>query len=313
MESMVQEGPMLNNDSGKLTLQMALMAKVRDYYQLTKFTLSFMVVFSCVIAYLLVPGAEISIWKVLLLFVGGLCVTGAANATNQIIERESDGKMARTRKRPLPDGRMEVKEATIFLLILLTTGLLIMGFFFNGLSAILSLISFILYSFVYTPWKKWNSLAVFAGAFPGALPPLIGWVAAAGVVTGPFSYGGWVLFAIQFLWQFPHFWAIGWVAYDDYRKAGFKLLPSENGKNGYSAMQAVTYTAILIPVGWFPYYFKMSGFISAVIIMALGLYFLYRAFNLYRFCDVKHARKLMFSSYIYLTVMQLALLADKVH
>lgn len=313
MDGVAQKPVIVENESVKFSLQTAFMAKAKDYYQLTKFTLSFMVVFSCVIAYLLAPGVEMNIWKVLLLFIGGLCITGAANATNQIIERDSDGKMARTRKRPLPDGRMEVKEAVIFVIVLLSAGMLIMGLCFNGLSAWLSLISFILYGFVYTPWKKWNSLAVFAGAFPGALPPLIGWVAAAGMITGPLSYGGWVLFAIQFLWQFPHFWAIGWVAYDDYRKAGFKLLPSENGKNGYSAMQAVTYTAMLIPVGWFPYYFKMSGIISAVITMVLGLYLLYRAVNLYRFCDVKHARKLMFSSYIYLTVMQLALLADKIH
>lgn len=313
MSGVAQEPVMMEEDTIKFSWQVAVMAKARDYYQLTKFTLSFMVVFSCVIAYLLVPGVEVDIWKVLLLFIGGLCITGAANAVNQIIERDSDRKMARTRKRPLPDGRMEVREAAIFLSILLVAGLLIMGFCFNGLSALLSFLSFVLYGFVYTPWKKWNSLAVFAGAFPGALPPLIGWVAAAGVIAGPLSYGGWILFAIQFLWQFPHFWAIGWVAYDDYRKAGFKLLPSENGKNGYSAMQAVTYTAMLIPVGWFPYYFNISGIISAVIIMALGLYFLYRAVNLYRFCDVKHARKLMFSSYIYLTVMQLALLADKIH
>lgn len=304
---------MIRGNSMKLSWQDAVVAKVRDYYQLMKFTLSFMVVFSCVIAYLLAPLATVSFWKVLLLFAGGLCITGAANAINQIVERDSDARMARTRKRPLPDRRMEVREAVLFTLVMLAAGLLIMGFVFNLLSAVLSLVSVVLYGFVYTPWKKWNSLAVFVGAFPGALPPLIGWVAATGVVTGTLSYGGWVLFALQFLWQFPHFWAIGWVAYDDYRKAGFKLLPSGDGKNRYSAIQAVTYTLMLIPVGWLPYYFGMSGVASAVIIMAVGLFFVYRAVDLYRFCDVKHARKLMFSSYIYLTVMQLALLADKIH
>jgi protoheme IX farnesyltransferase len=304
---------MIREDAIKWSWSYALVAKAKDYYQLMKFTLSFTVVFSCVIAYLLVPGLTAGFWKVLLLFAGGLCITGSANAINQIVERESDGLMARTRKRPLPDRRMEVKEAVIFAAVTLVGGLLLMGFCFNGLSAILSLISVVLYGFVYTPWKKWNSLAVFVGAFPGALPPLIGWVAATGTLAGPLSYGGWVLFAIQFLWQFPHFWAIGWVAYEDYRKAGFKLLPSNDGKNRYSAMQAVAYTVMLIPVGWLPYHFRMSGIISAIIIMALGLFFLYRAVDLYRFCDVKHARKLMFGSYIYLTVMQLALLADKIH
>jgi protoheme IX farnesyltransferase len=304
---------MIRGNSIRLSWQDGLTAKVRDYYQLMKFTLSFMVVFSCVIAYLLAPLVVVSFWKVLLLFVGGLCITGAANAINQMMERESDGLMSRTKKRPLPDGRMEIREAVIFTAVTLTVGLLIMGFCFNWVSAAISLVSVVLYGFVYTPWKKWNSLAVFVGAFPGALPPLIGWVAATGAITGGLSYGGWVLFAIQFLWQFPHFWAIGWVAYDDYRKAGFKLLPSGDGKNRFSAIQAVTYTVMLIPVGWLPYYFRMSGIVSAIIIMAIGLFFVYRAVDLFRFCDVKHARKLMFGSYIYLTVMQLALLADKIH
>lgn len=298
---------MIQENTIKWSWHYAITAKAKDYYQLMKFTLSFMVVFSSVVAYLLAPGLIVSFWNVLLLFVGGLCITGAANTINQILERDSDAKMARTRKRPLPDGRMEVTEAWIFCGVLLTIGLLIMGFCFNWLSAGLGLLSVILYGFVYTPWKKWNSLAVFVGAFPGALPPLIGWVAA----TGALSYGGWILFGIQFLWQFPHFWAIGWVAYDDYRKAGFKLLPSAEGKNGYSALQAIFYTAMLIPMGWLPYYFQLSGIISAIIVLGANLFLLYRAVDLFRFRDVKHARKLMFGSYFYLTIIQLALLADK--
>ncbi len=292
----------------KWSWQDVLTEKAKDYYQLTKFTLSFTVVFSCVIAYLLVPGLEVHFWQVLLLFVGGLCITGAANALNQMIERGSDAKMSRTKKRPLPDGRMSMTEAIIACGVLLIAGLLIMGLVFNWLSAAISLFSFVLYGFVYTPWKKWNSLAVFVGAFPGALPPLIGWVAGAGVI----NYGAWILFAIQFFWQFPHFWAIGWVAYEDYKKAGFKLLPSTEGKNRYSAMQAVAYTAMLIPVGWLPFYYNISGVVSAVIILLMNVYFLFRAVELYRYQDVAHARKLMFSAYFYFVIVQLALLADKV-
>ncbi len=292
----------------KWSWQVVVAEKAKDYYQLTKFTLSFTVVFSCVIAYLLVPGLEVHFWQVLLLFVGGLCITGAANALNQMIERGSDAKMSRTKKRPLPDGRMSVAEAVIACSVLLIAGLLIMGLVFNWLSAIISLFSFVLYGFVYTPWKKWNSLAVFVGAFPGALPPLIGWVAGAGVI----NYGAWILFAIQFFWQFPHFWAIGWVAYEDYKKAGFKLLPSTEGKNRYSAMQAVAYTAMLIPVGWLPFYYNISGVASAVVILLMNVYFLFRAVELYRYQDVAHARKLMFSAYFYFVIVQLALLADKV-
>ena len=292
----------------KLSWQMVLVEKLKDYYQLTKFTLSFTVVFSCVIAYLLVPGLEVYFWKVLLLFVGGLCITGAANAINQIIERGSDAKMYRTKKRPLPAGRMGLTEAIVFASIACLGGILLMGFVFNWLSAVLALFSVILYGFVYTPWKKWNSFAVFIGAFPGAFPTLIGWVAGAGVM----SYGGWILFAIQFLWQFPHFCAIGWVAYEDYKRAGFKLLPSSKGKDGFSALQAVTYTAMLIPVGFLPFYYSISGIYSAVIILLANVYLLFLAVELYRYRDVAHARRLMFGAYIYFVIVQLALLADKV-
>ncbi len=290
-------------------LTTVIVEKAKDYYQLTKFTLSFTVVFSCVIAYLLVPGLDVRLWKVLLLFVGGFGITGAANATNQIIERRSDAIMSRTKRRPLPDGRMSVTEAALFAAGLLLLGLLIIGLVFNWISAAISLFSYLLYAFIYTPWKKWNSLAVFVGAFPGAFPPLIGWVAGAGLNE---MYGAWILFAIQFLWQFPHFWAIGWVAYEDYRKAGFKLLPSSEGKDGFSALQAVAYTAMLIPVGWLPFYYHISGMVSAIIILLVNVYFLFRAVELYRYRDVNHARKLMFSAYFYFVIVQLALLADKV-
>lgn len=283
-------------------------SKVKDYFQLMKFTLTFMVVFSSVVGYLLVPGVGFDIAKVLLLFIGGILITGSANAINQIMERDTDALMKRTAKRPLPDGRMKPFEAALFAFVLGIAGLVLMACVFNKESALLSFLSIVLYGFVYTPWKKWNSLAVLVGAIPGALPPLIGWVAAAGT----FSAGGWILFAIQFLWQFPHFWAIAWVAYDDYQKAGFKLLPSGQGKNRFTATQALTYTILLIPVGWLPYYFHLSGIISAVIVLGITLFFVYRAWQLYRFCDVAHARRLMFGSYIYLTVVQLALLADKV-
>ncbi|MHB1920752.1 MAG: heme o synthase [Chitinophagaceae bacterium] len=283
-------------------------SKAKDYFQLTKFTLSFMVVFSSVVGYLMVPAIEVSIGKVLLLFIGGMFITGSANAINQIMERDSDRLMARTAKRPLPAGRMKVPEASWVALIFGLCGLGILAFWFNFLSAGISLLSIVLYGFVYTPWKKWNSVAVLVGAIPGALPPLIGWVAGAGKL----SAGGWSLFIIQFLWQFPHFWAIAWVAYEDYKKAGFKLLPSGEGKNRFTAFQAVIYTLILIPVGLLPYYFHLCGMIGAGIVLVMSVFFLFRAIDLYRKCDLKSARRLMFGSYIYLTVIQLAMLADKV-
>jgi protoheme IX farnesyltransferase len=299
---------MITDQPMKWSLSFAIISKMRDYFQLSKFTLSFMVVFSSVVGYWMVPGLTVTWIKVLLLFAGGLLVTGAANAVNQILERRTDRLMMRTAKRPLPDGRMHPAEAIVAAAVMAVGGLAILGFCFNWLCAGISLLSILLYGFVYTPWKKWNSFAVLVGAFPGALPPLIGWAAG----SGRLGMGGWALFAIQFFWQFPHFWAIAWLAHKDYEKAGFRLLPSRQGPNRFTALQAVGYALILIPVGLGPYVLNLSGKYYAVIAVLAGLFFLFRAVRLYRICDVKAARQLMFGSYIYLTVLQLAMLADKV-
>ncbi|WP_346316793.1 heme o synthase [Chitinophaga sp. YIM B06452] len=291
-----------------MSLSYAIASRVKDYFMMMKFTLTFMVVFSCVVAYLLVPGVEFDLVKVLLLFAGGILVSGSANIINQILEKETDKLMARTAPRPLPAGRLSVGEAAVVSVVTGLAGILILGFGFNWLSAIVSLVSLVLYGFVYTPWKKWNSLAVLVGAIPGALPPLIGWVAGAGTL----SEGGWALFAIQFLWQFPHFWAIAWVAHTDYTRAGFKLMPTDRGPGKMIALQAAMYTMLLIPAGVAPYLLGMTGAVSAVVAILIGGFYLYRAIELYRKCDVPSARKLMFGSYIYLAVILLALLFDKV-
>ncbi|WP_254639983.1 heme o synthase [Chitinophaga sp. GbtcB8] len=291
-----------------MSLSYAVASKAKDYFQLMKFNLTFMVVFSCVVGYLLVPGVEFNLVKVLLLFAGGLLVSGSANTINQVWEKNTDKLMARTANRPLPAGRLSETEASVVAVVTGLAGIGIMAYSFNWLSAIISLISLVLYGFVYTPWKKWNSLAVLVGAIPGALPPLIGWAAGANQL----SEGGWSLFAIQFLWQFPHFWAIAWIAHQDYTKAGFKLLPAAGGPNKMTALQSATYALLLIPAGLAPYLLKISGSISAIICILAGIFYLYRAVTLYRKCDVPAARKLMFGSYIYLVIVQLALLADKV-
>lgn len=267
-----------------------------------------MVVFSSVVGYLLVPGIGFNLIKVLTLFAGGLLVSGSANAINQLLERETDKLMARTAVRPLPSGRMSETEAIILAIVTGVSGLVILALGFNVLCAALSLLSLVLYGFVYTPWKKWNSLAVLVGAVPGALPLLIGWAAGADAI----GEGGWALFAIQFLWQFPHFWAIAWIGHKDYARAGFKLLPAGGEPNKLIALQAVLYTLLLIPAGLLPYYLHISGPVSAIVVLLVTLFFLYRAFNLYRKCDVPAARKLMFGSYIYLMIMQFALLFDKI-
>lgn len=283
-------------------------AKVKDYFQLIKFTLSFTVVFSCVICYLLAPGITYNLKTVVVLFIAGMLITGAANAINQAVEKDTDAMMKRTGKRPVASGRMSEQEAYIFAVIAGLSGVLIMWQFFNWSSALLSAFSLFLYAFIYTPLKKINSIAVLVGAFPGALPCLIGWVAGA----GEFSAGGWILFAIQFLWQFPHFWAIAWVAYTDYSKAGFKLLPSAKGPTKFTAMQAIMYSLVMIPCGILPYYFGMTGFVSLCIVSVCNLFMVAQCVRLYNEMNVKAAKRVMFSSYIYLPVVLLALLADKI-
>ena len=285
-------------------------SKLRDYMMLVKFSLSFMVVFSAVISYLLAPNiVEFNVKMILLLFTGGLLVTGSANAINQVTEKDTDALMKRTAKRPIASGRMSVEEGWAFAAITGVLGILILWYFFNGISAALAGFSLFLYAFVYTPLKKVNSISVLVGAIPGALPCLIGWAAAYDGLSG----GAWVLFAIQFFWQFPHFWAIAWIAHKDYSNAGFKLLPSVQGPTKYSAIQSIIYSLFLVPVGILPYFFGMSEFPSVWILLVANLFMVYQCVRLYREMEVKAARRVMFSSYFYLPVVLLALLAFKVH
>lgn len=281
--------------------------KLKDYQQLMKFTLSFTVVFSSVVCYLLVPGVEFDIISVLLLFVGGLLITGAANAINQIAEKETDAIMKRTSNRPVASGRMTVDEAATFSVVAAVFGFFIIGLWFNWIAAGISAFSLFLYGFIYTPLKKIHSIAVLVGAIPGALPCLIGWAAG----DPELGIGGWILFSLQFFWQFPHFWAIAWVSHEDYSKAGFRLLPSRGGPTKYSAVQSILYSVLLIPIGVLPFVFGMSGLVSMIIILIANLVMLWFCIRLFREMDVKSARRVMFGSYVYLPVVLLALLANK--
>ena len=296
------------NESIKSKSSFTLSGKLSDYMLLIKMSLSIMVVFSSVISYLLVPEVVFDWFRITLLFIGGMLVTGSANSINQVVEKDSDALMKRTAKRPVAAGRMSVTEGWAFAIITGVAGVLILGIFFNVLSALLAAFSLFLYAFIYTPLKKVNSIAVLVGAFPGALPCLIGWAAGADEL----SIGGWVLFALQFLWQFPHFWAIAWVAHNDYTTAGFKLLPSEKGPTKSTAIQTIMYSVLMIPVGCLPYFVGMSGWISMIIVIIAGLFMVWQSIRLYREMDVKAARRVMFSSYIYLPVVLLALLAYKI-
>ena len=304
-EAMQENTTISNSTSFTLT------SKVKDYFQLIKFTLSFMVVFSTVVSYLLAPNIRFDLLQVLLLFAGGMLITGSANAINQVLEKNTDALMKRTAKRPVASGRMSITEATVFAIISGALGIFIMWYRFNLESALLGLLSLFLYGFIYTPLKKINSVAVLVGAFPGALPCLIGWVA--GFYDTPIVWtGGLILFAIQFLWQFPHFWAIAWVAHKDYTAAGFKLLPGDKGPTKFTALQTIMYTAMMIPIGVLPYYFNMSGIVSMWILLGCNLAMLYLSIRLYLQMDVGSARKVMFGSYFYLMIVLLSLYANKI-
>jgi len=301
---------MEENKSITNSTSFVLATKAKDYFALIKFTLSFMVVFSTIISYLLSPNVKFDLIQVLLLFVGGMLVTGSANAINQILEKDTDAMMKRTASRPVASGRMSVNEAWGFVVIAAIAGCAIM-YSFSLEAALLSLLSLLLYGFVYTPLKKVNSIAVLVGAIPGALPCLIGWVAGFSQGMENSWTGGWILFGIQFLWQFPHFWAIAWIAHSDYSKAGFKLLPSDKGPTKFTALQTVMYSAMMIPVGVLPYYYQISGIVSMWIVLGCNLAMVFLSIRLLIKMDAASARKVMFGSYFYLMIVFLSLWADK--
>jgi protoheme IX farnesyltransferase len=222
--------------------------------------------------------------------------------------------MKRTAKRPVAAGRVSVNEGWVFAIITGVLGVFILGNWFNWLSAGLAAFSLFLYAFIYTPLKKVNSIAVLMGAVPGALPCLIGWTAG----DNSLGIGGWVLFAFQFFWQFPHFWAIAWVAHKDYSAVGFKLLPADEGPTKFTALQTIIYSLLLVPVSLAPYYTGMCSYgdtigkISLVIIALANLFMIGRCVTLYRKMDVGSARQVMFGSYLYLPVVMLAMLLSKI-
>lgn len=241
------------------------------------------------------------------LAVGGFLVTASSNAINQIIEKDLDKLMTRTQNRPLPSGKMTELDASIAAGIMGVVGVVILFAAFNFTCGFLGAIALFLYTVIYTPLKRETPFAVFVGAFPGAIPPMLGALAGNPDLS---RIEPWILFGIQFLWQFPHFWAIAWVLDEDYKKAGFKMLPTGMRDKG-SAFQTLVYTVTLIPMSLLPVAFKMSGYFSAAIISLAGVIFAFQALKLYRLCDTKSAQQLMFGSFVYLPVVQLAILFDK--
>lgn len=282
--------------------------KAKAYYALLKPRLSFLVAFSCAFGYALATKGSVNWGVLLMLTLGGFLLAGASGCINQILEKDFDAIMNRTKNRPIPTGRITVNEAIVFSIVCGLFSLIILWIYTNPLTVILSLVSMVLYSFVYTPLKRVGPIAVFVGAIPGALPPLLGWVAA----TGSISHEAMIIFGIQFIWQFPHFWAIAWVADDDYKKAGFKLLPSGGGKDINTAIQIMIYTLFLIPLGLLPAKFGITGLDSGIVATICGAAFFGQTFSLMRTGSQQSARRIMLGSFIYLPIVQIAYLLDKI-
>ena len=287
----------------KLSSSSPFVAKARAFGELLKFRLSLLVAFSAVFGYAMAANMmniAVSGWNYVWVCIGALLVTGASNTLNQISERELDLLMRRTQARPLPTNRLTVRESLVYALLLAIAGVAVMGKLFNLPAALLSIIALLSYAFVYTPLKRITPFAVFVGAFPGALPPLIGWVA----VTGKLDAAGLMLFAFQFFWQFPHFWAIAWISDEDYRKAGFKMLPSAAGKTRFSTVMILLYSLCLVALPIFPYLMEITGIWATIALTVLGIGFALPAVQLYRTFEDAAANRLMFASFIYLPLIQ---------
>jgi len=297
----------LNTTQNTLTLKSVFL----DFKEITKAGLAISVLFSSIAGYFLgVNDQNPFQWSVLLmLIVGGYCMVGASNAYNQVIEKDIDALMDRTKNRPVPSGRMSPRVALVVASLLTIVGILLL-YMINPKSAMFGAISIFLYTSVYTPLKTVTSLSVFVGAFPGAIPFMLGWVAA----TGDFGIEAGTLFLIQFFWQFPHFWAIGWFLYEDYEKAGIFMLPTGKKDQG-TALQIILYSVWLIVASLLPALGYTGRFyitpVAAVLVFLLGLWMLFYAVKLYKIKTAKAARTLMLVSVSYITLLQLVYIIDK--
>lgn len=278
--------------------------KFKTYLIFTKFRLSSLVILSAIAGYLFAGGKDVI--ELILLTFGGIFVTGASNGANQIWEQHLDKLMNRTNRRPLPQGWMSNSEAYTVVIVSLVLGTLLL-YMINLYSAALGLFAFVSYVFIYTPMKQVTPWAVLIGAFPGAIPPFLGGIAA----TNQFGLLPGVLFFVQFTWQFPHFWAIAWILHEDYQRAGFYLLPSKTGKTKNSAFQIMVYSLALIPFSLIPWLMGWCGTVTLVLASVIGILFFLYSYKLFLSCDDKDARKLMFASFVYLPIIQFVYVFDR--
>ena len=280
-------------------------SQFKIYLIFTKFRLSFLVILSALSGYLFAGGTDLL--EIFYLLLGGTLVTAASNGANQIWERDLDSLMKRTENRPLPRGWMSLKEAYLICIFSLIIGTILL-LLINWQSAALGFLAFITYVFIYTPMKRVSPWAVLVGAFPGAIPPFLGAIAA----TDHFGFLPGILFFVQFTWQFPHFWAIAWVLYDDYKLAGFSLLPSKSGRSKASAFQIMAYSLALIPFSLVPWLLGWTGPLTLYVASGLGILFFLYAYRLFINCETADARKLMFASFVYLPIIQFVYVFDRV-
>ncbi|GAB4495550.1 MAG: heme o synthase [Saprospiraceae bacterium] len=292
----------------QISIWEGLSQSVTDFGLLVKFKLTLLVLFSAVMSYAIVCGGNVDWTTMALLALGGFMVTGAANALNQVLEREYDRLMPRTANRPVATGRMSVSKAVLWAGLMAMTGITVLSYF-NSIAGFLGTLSLISYAFVYTPLKRSTPLSVLVGAIPGALPLVIGCV----VQEGTISQTALMLFSLQFLWQFPHFWAVAWLAYDDYKKAGFYLLPSRNGEKdattGFLSFVFCLLMMVNAALGWALGY---VGIVATAVLMLLNIYWAWLCWRLYKDCSREAARKQMFMSFLHLPVSLIVILIDKI-
>lgn len=299
---------MERNQVKQITIWEGLTQSVTDFGLLVKFKLTLLVLFSAVMSYAIVCGGNVEWTTMALLAFGGFMVTGAANALNQVLERDYDRLMTRTANRPVATGRMSVSKAVLWAGMMAMTGITVLSLF-NPLTGFLGTLSLMSYAFVYTPLKRSTPLSVLVGAVPGALPLIIGCV----VHEGAISQTALMLFTLQFLWQFPHFWAVAWLADDDYKKAGFYLLPSKNGeKDATTGLLSFVFCLLMMGNAVMGYALGLAGGPATLVLVALNAYWAWCCWKLHKECSREAARRQMFVSFLHLPVSLIVLLMDKI-
>ncbi len=298
---------MEHNSAKQITVWDGLRQSVTDFGLLVKFKLTLLVLFSAVMSYAIVCDGKVNWMVMLLLASGGFLVTGAANALNQVLEREYDRMMTRTANRPVATGRLSVSKAVLWAGLMAMAGITILSVL-HPLAGFFGTLSLMSYAFVYTPLKRSTPLSVAVGAIPGALPLIIGCV----VNEGGVSQTAMMLFSLQFLWQFPHFWAVAWLADDDYKKAGFYLLPGKNGdKDVTTGYLSFLFCLLMVGNAILGYALGFVGAWATAVLVALNVYWARLCWQLYKDCSREAARKQMFMSFLHLPVSLIVLLIDR--